>query len=1477
MTKTTQQSNGLEIAIIAMAGRFPGAKSVTEYWENLKNSRECLSALDEDYLRRNGVSEEQIKDPDYVKTGGILKDADHFDAQFFGYSPREAKILDPQHRVFLECAWEAMETAGYNQDRYQGPIGVFAGTGMSGYLLQLCANQKVRETVSPYELFVANDKDFLCTRVSYKLNLTGPSIGIQTACSSSLVSVHAACQSLLSGDCDMALAGGVAISRQVGYPAQKESIYSEDGHCRAFDANANGTVGGNGVGIVVLKRLEDAIKDGDVIEAVIKGSAVTNDGSRKVSFTAPQSENQAAAIRTALTMAETPAESISYIEAHGTGTPMGDPIEMAGLMKVFPHQDADSPYCAIGSVKTNIGHLDTAAGIAGLIKTILALRHQQIPASLHYHQPNPQIDFEHSPFYVNTSLKQWKPNEGFPRRAGVSSFGIGGSNAHVVLEEWVGAERHQKEIDQPQIIPLSARSESALHNQITNLSQYLKSSSGLGLQDIAFTLQEGRQPFPWRSAVTASSVVEVISQLDGSPLISESKENPSIVFLLPGQGSSPQGWVSALLDTEPTFKDAYEESIASLEPGHHERGAVETECLELFSAQYALFKWANAYGIKPAALLGHSFGEWVAACIAGVFELKDAVKLVSIRGRLMDATAAGSMTVVMKSPKDIKDLLGPKISIAAHNAPDMVTLSGPTPLIEKLEHQLKDEKIPFKRLDTTRPFHSESMDSILAPWIAALSKVSIAPPNIPFLSNVSGNWIKQEEAMEPAYWGRHLREPVAFHPCVQTVLDLDNVIFIELGDGQGLGPLIKKQTQSPVLSVITTQCESNLHLPRLVAELWMQGAPVKWELTRSTEYSPQRLPLPTYPFERRQFLVEPRHQGNFQDPISTSRKKTSTEVSTYYPSWRKSVAIPKPIPPTERQRWLLFLDEGGIGNALADRIERSGKDVIKVRRKTEGRSAGFREYLASPNDPKSFEELFRALQERETQATHIMYLWALDDNKTAPSQELAALADHLPDEAIHLFVCTTQAVLIETEDTMAPLQSAMRGVSMVIGQEKPNIGCRWIDIGDTQSNLKRLAETLWEELRVSDPAEVAVAYRGQTRWILDYESLPLTNDTPRTPPLIQAKASYLILGDVQSELGQTWAASLLELGASVFWINTHPESKVPPSLLNDQMSLMDAATSETIQAAIQSIQTSSGMPQGIFVCSDTANKQSAAPLTLLQKSHWEYNEQSKRMPLEALASCLDSDIPKFVCAQSSLSSIIGGIGLAAYSGTNHQVDAMVAIQNQKQSCAWYAINWDHLTHGAVQSDSEKSTNEENPSNAIEKELAWKTTLRILTQAPPGQYIVSLESLYDRLEKWVLPTSTPTETSNSESGSNIAHDRPKLANEYRPPANEIERTIVEIWEDFLGIKGIGVDDNFYALGGHSLLAIQVISRLREVFPIEIELRHLVTDEPTPARIARILEAELPNEESLDEMADLLDEIKNLSPEETKSQLESPHSE
>ncbi|HEX2909580.1 MAG TPA: thioester reductase domain-containing protein [Chloroflexia bacterium] len=883
------QTTGLEIAIIGMAGRFPGAKNVEQFWRNLRDGVESISTFSEEELLAAGVNPALLNNPDYVRAGGVLEDADMFDAAFFGFSPREAEITDPQHRLFLECAWEALEDAGYDSEQFGGSIGIYAGGGMNTYLINnLYRQQNLLELEDGFQMIIGNDKDFLVTRTSYKLNLEGPGVVVQTACSTSLVAVHMASQGLLSGECDMALAGGVSVifPQQAGYLYRQGSIHSPDGHCRAFDAEANGTVVGNGVGLVVLKRLPDALAAGDNIYAVIKGSAINNDGSLKVSYTAPRVDGQAKAIRAAQLLAEVEPESIGYIEAHGTGTTLGDPIEIEALTQAFRAGTDRKSFCAIGSVKTNIGHLNSAAGVAGLIKAVLALKHRQIPPSLHYRRPNPRIDFASSPFYVNSRLSPWPSDDSHPRRAGVSSFGIGGTNAHLILEE--APEAQPSGSSRPwQVLALSARTPAALERQSQNLAAYLKQHSDLNLADAAYTLQAGRHHFNYRRFVLCRDINEAINGLETGPsrassVPAEANGRP-VFFMFPGQGAQYTGMAAQLYQTEAVFRTELDRcaellkphlgldlrSILYPAPGQEDSARAqlnETRLTQpvLFALEYALAKMWLAWGVKPQAMIGHSLGEYVAACLAGVFELEDALALVASRGRLIQGLPGGAMLVIPLPAGEVEALLGSELSLAAVNGPALCVVSGPVEAVEKLETSLEAQGHQVRRLHVSHAFHSAMLNPILDEFTRKVRQVALKSPKIPYISNVTGNWITAAEATDPVYWSRQLRQAVRFAEGLGELLHTPDAILLEVGPGETLNTFARQQKSSKQLCLATLRHPHDsrpdqAYLLNTLGQLWQAGVKVNW----SAYYAPetrQRLSLPTYPFERRRYWVEPPHR-----------------------------------------------------------------------------------------------------------------------------------------------------------------------------------------------------------------------------------------------------------------------------------------------------------------------------------------------------------------------------------------------------------------------------------------------------------------------------------------------------------------------------------------------------------------------------------------------------------------------------------------
>ena len=877
-----------EIAIIGMSGRFPSAANVEIFWRNLCAGVESVSTFSEQELLESGVNANLLRQPGYVRSSAILERMEYFDAAFFGFTRREAEITDPQQRVMLECAWAGIEDAGYDLQTYEGSVGVYLGQSTNGYLNNINSQPDVVKSQSSSQIKIGNDKDFLATRVSYKLNLNGPSLTVQTACSTSLVAVHLACQSLLHGECDMALAGGVSITvpQKVGYLYQEGGINSPDGRCRAFDANAQGTFRGSGVGVVVLKRLSQARADGDCIHAVIKGSAINNDGAAKIGYSAPSVDGQAAVIAEALDVANVHPETVTYIEAHGTATPIGDPIEIAALTQAFHTATEQKGFCAIGAVKTNIGHLDVAAGVAGLIKTVLALKYRKLPPSLNFLTPNPQIDFVNSPFYVNAQLCDWQTDR-LPRRAGVSSFGIGGTNVHVVLEEAPPSESSH-DAGPWQLLPISAQTETALETATEHLSQYLQTHPEVSLADAAYTLQVGRKAHEHRRVLVCrdrEDALEVLKTRAAARVLNAKTKTRSrpCVFMFPGQGAQHAGMGHELYESAPAFRRVVDLCSEALKPiiksdirrllfppaeqreAAHER--LQQTALSqpaLFIVEYALAQWWMERGVRPAAMLGHSVGEYVAACLAGVFSWEDGLLLVATRGRLMQQLPAGSMLAVPLSEDAVKGLIQSRsdLSLAAVNGPARCVISGTREAIAQFENELKSDGVECRKLHTSHAFHSPMMEPILDRFVQVVKNVRLRRPTIPYVSNLTGQWITAPEATDPTYWARHLRQTVRFADGVGELLKTPDRILIEVGPGQTLSTLIRQHpamsADHVVVSSLPHAAQSKTELGFILGtlgKLWLAGKRLDWTRLHAPSQR-RRVSLPTYPFDRERYWIE---------------------------------------------------------------------------------------------------------------------------------------------------------------------------------------------------------------------------------------------------------------------------------------------------------------------------------------------------------------------------------------------------------------------------------------------------------------------------------------------------------------------------------------------------------------------------------------------------------------------------------------------
>lgn len=975
------------IAIIGMAGRFPQAPNLQRFWENLCQGIESTSFFSEEELEQAGISPELLRHPNYVRARGVLEDADLFDAGFFGYSPREAELTDPQIRLFLECAWEVLESAGRNPDKFSGMIGVYAGMSFSSYIWELAGEGMDADSVSAFRILMGGaEKDHLATTISYRLNLRGPSLNIQTACSTSLVAVHAAARAVMTYECDMAIAGGstVNVPQRSGYMHEPGGIASADGHCRSFDAEASGSVSGDGVGVVLLKRLEDAIAAGDTVYAVIKGSAVNNDGRRKVGFTAPAVEGQAEVIALALAAAEVECKSIGYIEAHGSATPMGDPIEIEALNQVYGHAGLKLSSIAVGSVKSNLGHLNAAAGVAGLMKTILALRHGSIPASLNFRQPNPAIPFGRGPFRVNHTFTPW-PHNNKPRRAGVSSFGIGGTNVHVILEE--APETKPSEPAKPwQLMVISARSRQALERATDQLATHLLEHPEQNFADVAFTLQEGRKAFEHRrmavcrDAAAAASFLQSRTPTQVFTAVSASRRRP-VAFLLPGLGDQYLDMGRGLYESEPEFArhvDHCSELLQPLlgvdlrktmypDPRVRQQNEVRTEermnfrnlmqraregdslTLQeihrtlwaqpaLFVIEYALAKLWMSWGIVPESMMGYSIGEYVAACLAGVISLEDSLRVLAVRAQKIEALAPGGMLAIAASEAEVRPLLTPEISMAGINGKSLCVVAGTPEAVDALQQRLVCEgELVCRRLLATHAFHSPLMAPVAEELTRLARSIRLSPPKIPYISNVTGKPITDAEATDAAYWARHLTQPVQFAAGLQHMCSPTAPVFLEVGPGQMLTSLTEQYLAGRGLAdrvaLASLPHASDAQPDRAfilstLGNLWLAGIEPDWTGVHRHERR-SRVPLPTYPFERQRYWFTPRRRP--QQKQDAEPVKAATAAASFA---QEIVSSQRSIKPedngVENSRSHLGAEFVAPGNSTEQKIAEIWEELLGI-------------------------------------------------------------------------------------------------------------------------------------------------------------------------------------------------------------------------------------------------------------------------------------------------------------------------------------------------------------------------------------------------------------------------------------------------------------------------------------------------------------------------------------------------------------------
>jgi acyl transferase domain-containing protein len=1336
MTSVSNQVT--DIAVIGMACRFPDARNPDEFWVNLRSGRECVAHLSSDEIAAAGVDSALIHHPEYVKAGVLLADIEEFDAEFFGFNPREAEITDPQHRLFLECAWEAFENAGYVPGSHLGRAAVYASAGMNTYLIfNLYGNREMRKSADRLAVMVGNDKDFLATRVAYKLNLTGPSITVQTACSSSLVAVHLACQSLLSRECDLALAGGAAIRvpQKSGYLYQPGAIFSPDGHCRAFDAQATGTIFGSGVGAVLLKPLAKALADRDNIHAVIKGSAINNDGSAKVGFTAPSVDAQSEVIAEAQAMAAVEAETIGFVEAHGTGTEMGDPIEIAALTQAFRRGTNRNQFCAIGSVKTNFGHLDVAAGVAGLMKTVLCLQKKQLVPNLHFTQPNPKIAFEATPFYVNTGLQDWRKTDS-PRRAGVSSFGIGGTNAHVVLEE---APEMESDVSSRnwQLLTITSKTEAALASAVGRWADWLEEHPEASLAQAAYTSHVGRKHFQYRFAVVCRDSRDGIQRLRERGLGKSSvpsASTPRIAFLFPGQGAQRVNMGGGLYRTEPEFRNCVDccSEILKLKLNHDLRdvmyaydscrGAVashlnQTEFAQpaLFVTEFALARLLMSLGVQPDVMLGHSVGEYVAACLADVLSLEDALTLLALRGKLMQSLPRGAMLAVMLSEPEVVSYLPSDLSVAAVNGPQLSVISGPENAILSLEKRLVQQHMGTKRLHTSHAFHSAMMDPILEQFASAVSRISLRAPKVRYISNLTGKWITASQAKDPQYWAMHMRHCVRFDAGLVELLKNSETVALEVGPGQGLSDLARARTLRAISTTSRSehQTEDQESLLQALGKLWTAGAQIDWEAFHSQDRV-HRTQVPTYPFERKRYWIDAKPVTEREEPDREHRLEKNPDLDRwfYMPVWKRSSMLSSRVARKSNSVWLLLCDELGVGAALREAFTAAGDEVFVAHAGESFERFDSHTFAIPAGTPGAYHDLLRSLGPAGDKITNAVHLWGIgkhnsDSHSLEGSQKfgfesllllMQALGLQAPPRAVDLTVVSSGLHEITGDEPLHPVNVTAIGACLVIPQEYPNFTCRCIDLDErdleSAAGLQRVVDQLRREFREPGENEV-IGYRGRHRWLRDFDSV-VVRDTPLT---LRSHGTYLITGGlggvgcaIAEYLAKETRANLVLVGRSALppekdW-DAHSHFAASDDTVRQRIAAVrkcrqlgaevlvlqaDVTNPEEMRRALKVARGRFGEIHGVIHAAGVAGGGLMQGRALKDVRAVVAPKVRGALVLDEL---LREDKLDFFLLCSSINAVVGGPGQSDYCAANAFLDAFAHERMRRSGDLTVSVNWD---------------------------------------------------------------------------------------------------------------------------------------------------------------------------------------------------------
>ena len=1465
--------NGLEIAVIGMACRFPKSPNVSTFWENLVAGNECITI------------DTMGKQKGRIKAKGILEDNECFDFDFFGYSPHEAEFMDPQTRVLHECAWEALEDAGYNPFQYDGLIGHYVGasTNPTSYLHPFLKNGTGNHDLWSNLLY--SDKDFISTRVSHKLNLRGPSLTLDTACSTSLAALDVASQGLLTGKCDMALAGGISITYhdEEGYVYKEGFISSPDGHCRAFDVDAHGTVTGNGAGLVVLKRLDDALRDGDRIDAVILASAMNNDGSTKLGYTTPSREGQIEVIRQAHQMAEIDAESIGYVEAHGTGTPVGDPVEIDALKLAF-----DTPkknYCALGAVKTNIGHLDTAAGIAGFIKVVLVLKNQQIPPTLHFKQPNPKFDLDNSPFFVNKETMVWSGDQ--RKRAAVSSFGMGGTNIHVVLEE-APAHREMEAPNTSNVFLFSARSQHQLDTLKQNIAAHLVSGSVSphDFSNVAHTLRVGRRHFKYRQAVSTTSLKDLANKLaTGRENEVVRKTDGKIVFMFSGQGGQYVNMTRQLYLSNEYYRTELDRCFAILQQ-LYKRDLASVLFAEdtakinntlyaqpiLVAVEYCLARLLMRCGVQPDMVIGHSIGEYSAACVAGIFSLEDALKIVARRAQLMSEQERGAMLSVVTEKEKLLSILPADVSLAAENSPRHQVVCGSFTAINQFKETLEVAQYAYTELKTSHAFHSPMMSPLKESFERVFAEVAVNEPKLDYFSNLTGQAVDYEQITAPSYWSSQLVNTVRFKECIEAAANQGATQFLEVGPGLSLQTFAKATDSSISARGFVRHPKENVndinYLLRRLSELWETGTSIDWTVCLSHS-SARRVALPTYPFEKTQIPVCRVDFDTITESGASTRVEQGDTVRYYAPRWEQSL-LAKTYTPSHDAACLFFsfdvekdyqlittLKEWNqqlLVVEMADSYDDSRADVTSVgatkkedyRRALEKLSIGSDEELKVIVSGGRYEEATSAASYAELEAFVPLV------------QSVAALKQY---SQKHLYIITHGLYNVLNICSVNTASAPLVGALKVVQTEQKEISCVNLDIDAKSCVDPQLSNLLVAELAVT-PRDTVVAFRHGLRWTPGYQEIVSLSEGKK----IKSGGTYVITGGVggmastiAGYLLKNYGAHVVLIGRSDFlgafcWnsgkldgvdAKYHARLKALVEINNDSSGTLTSyrasiSDASAVQEILRQVVTERGGVDGVFHTAGVVDYGGV----MQRRDYDSYRPvmEPKVVGTETLMHVLAQQeiSPDFMLLFSSNGNTVYAYkyGQSAYNAANEYLDSLAADRTLSQRFNLKTINWNDWYEVGMTVDSLHTEHRNEPvviQAKIDDGLYPDEGMKVIESVlnlDTGRVVVSKKDLNKEIEymNHLLRNDKDTllkKLLEHASTDQPHYKKPELDVAYQSPRTAAEEAIISELSNYLQYEDIGVYDNFFELGLSSLDLVQISQRLSEVLNESISVTALFT--------------------------------------------------